>query len=930
MTHGDFGSGRALVQQSAGGPRPHLPGSFVWIPRMVNYIPLAVQSRWANHPKWGNPPIIPGLDFCATNGDLNFHTNPGPAGSLVDYNLNNRTMVLQASLAGYPPSKGTEQRHLAAPADTSYAQTAPSASTVPTGLFAEECDDPFLTETGLRVFLDGILAVVPAGISAFQSEAFREVAAGNFTGDPRWLGLYGSEIYMATLCWLGSRVLLAAGRDPSDASFSTAGLTLQEVSDRLELRFARILRRELARFWNEAGAFPDTADPQALHSVENLALQWSMVTAATFADLQMSRVSVAQSFLKQLIAIWKRTGFPQEPDPENCGLDDLLISYTAYNTFWICVIFEYSLAYAADTPPSLDPTEGLFGDVPLQLPPPWVAETPAPSARPVNGPVSSNLLHGFPRFRSWEFFSWLDPTSSRQPSAETRAAILRVCVGDLPNVGDTYLATLLSFGAQKVAEYQTWLKKEAGLTMLEVLAARQMIYKAGQTSGVDEVWVEPSAAELAKRPRRLSRAALEIINHLAGNPHVSEAVRRHVFLSEALSAIKDALPANLLQAARTGDLDGLSAALPKMKGEILCLFIGTLAFLSHTLILLLSPEPFENLRELSKSNPAFEASSLASDDSSDDEETDRDSDTPLDIWFRSPAFAMAFQRAIVISNYAKMMLRYPPASLQHSLCTGSMCYAATYAAWLNVRVLRRFRRLVATSPGDLQSGAIELHDSLISDTKACLELLEAVGKVEYQSVRVILQGLLDGEDIRLTRRDLQMLRMARKVASRCPHQSSGSSEGECWICTSSRTARWGANNGASEAGLFVDEGDDNADEEGEPDLDPLATLDRTEQPLKRSSRTSPHCSSSESSDSRPAKKRVTFAPLVSIHETYHKEDYLARSMLAPDDPELMAAPIKEVSMLDVKSLVSGGLSLATLMEQRKLAGAGLPNLRAFW
>lgn len=78
---------------------------------------------------------------------------------------------------------------------------------------------------------------------------------------------------------------------------------------------------------------------------------------------------------------------------------------------------------------------------------------------------------------------------------------------------------------------------------------------------------------------------------------------------------------------------------------------------------------------------------------------------------------------------------------------------------------------------------------------------------------------------------------------------------------------------------------------------------------------------------KPIRQKVRFAAEVDIGETWSAEEYPARSMRAPFDPELEFPPARRRS-----SAMAESLTLTTILEQRAGAGSvrSYPDLRRFW
>ncbi|KAI9009181.1 hypothetical protein DFJ74DRAFT_687273 [Hyaloraphidium curvatum] len=139
-----------------------------------------------------------------------------------------------------------------------------------------------------------------------------------------------------------------------------------------------------------------------------------------------------------------------------------------------------------------------------------------------------------------------------------------------------------------------------------------------------------------------------------------------------------------------------------------------------------------------------------------------------------------------------------------------------------------------------------------------MEIMSLSGGGQAEAVRQLLADLLDAEDARLSRTEVQILKQAQQVASVCEHRSSFRAwDGWCFECAAQRSGSFVASEEASS--------DLAADAETLAGGDPLAGL--AEAVLDA------------------LKKRVRFQETLEVWETYHKDEYPARSMRAPDADE---------------------------------------------
>lgn len=584
------------------------------------------------------------------------------------------------------------------------------------------------------------------------------------------------------------------------------------------------------------------------------------------------------------------------------------------------------------------------------------------------------LLDGYPFFNCRDYLSFLDPLFTPPCDPATRQVVLNECVTKLKTSGFGHLVTFLAFAAVKTLEYTKWLKEVAGLSMLEVIVATEV-----GPGGHD--------ASISLFDASIDSSAAGIISRLSSNPFLDEAIRRRTFLWEVYHQLGEALPFDVKAAWHASDFDALAASVPHMSPGQFQMFVGYLANGEQGAMVIVCPEPFQDLGGLEavSSSPTLPArprlgsldrtapldwttvaTGIAAD--ADQSPPPRDPyEVLLSLWFRTQTFAMAARRAVRIAGASRMLVsRVSKIQLQSNLFTTTACYAASHAAWLDLLILRRFRWLLASSMETDQAKAMDLYTGLVNDVRSCLDLLKASNKPAQEAVRVLLESFLEGQDIQLSRADLQMLRMARKVASYCKHLGEDDDEldggtsaedGYCWICAAKRANRI-ANASTNKSRrsfplspvkLKVDDGEggrvpsridslfnyrspsselessDSDDEE-----DPLSAIPVYQQAqLRRPSDMSDYGEITlTTSNSSPAtapkpKRRVQFNETVIVYETYSADEYPSRSKLAPDDPDLVVAPAttqsETTNVIDV---------LGMLLENRDVSQ--LPDLRNHW
>ncbi|KAI9002525.1 hypothetical protein DFJ74DRAFT_775183 [Hyaloraphidium curvatum] len=810
--------------------------------------------------------------------------------------------------------------------------------------------------------LDAFVASLPPGSWAIHVAAYREClevqqdgtagSPGLAQADPRWAALYRSPILVATVRWLGARAVLDRDGDPDGASLSP-GTRLGTLVAVLERLWEALLEGELARFWAEAeaaGARREDVerrgsltslekvagsgdvpawDPEIagrLQTMENLALEWSLCVVAVFVDLHLSRAVSSRALLRQVAAMMRVVRVPGEDrlPAQLATFDDFFFSQQWVNCFWMLVVSELWFAASTDTEPLLDPVAE-FPSVPYLMRPGLVASVPAPSGRPRGIPVPERIL-SIRRITCREYLGLVDPVRSTTLPAEDQETLLAGTVGRIAQLGPLPLRILLNYAVLKTAQLKSWARAR-GLSVFDVLVAEHAL-----ESG-------PAAGTTGSEVRYLRR--------LAANPHLPEAIRRRRFVLRAVERVEGKLPPGLAKAARDADFDAFAAELPEMGPEGQQMVLASLLTMRLACMLLGSPEPFADLRPGGEEadspsrapdveHPAYneqvedlpdDASSLLglSDVSADPDppsESDASSDADLrllELWFATPAFTSASRDAISISAWARLLpSRFTAAQLRASPFASIACNAAVLAAWFHLLVLRRFSAIAVRAPAALQARALELHGDILSDVHACLELLDASGRPGHAASAGLLRSVLEGEGDGLSRADLQILRTARQVVGRCPHLAGGDADGTCWVCAAGR------------AGRLRGEGDEAG---GEDAGDPLARVagyglaraDSAEGVLSDATarvvtpESSLAASSASGSATAAGPRRVRFADAADVFETYSKEEYPARSMLAADHPEdAVRDPGADM----------GVMPLAVMLEQR--TRDGMPNLRVYW
>ncbi|KAI9010798.1 hypothetical protein DFJ74DRAFT_736145 [Hyaloraphidium curvatum] len=749
--------------------------------------------------------------------------------------------------------------------------------------------DDLLSPPAERAAAVAFAATVPPGASPFSGQAFLEAvgaaeppsAEPAHAADPRWAAFFGHPLFASVWQWIGARVL--ADRGAADA-LGPAHDTADLVS-RLEARFNGALRRALSSFWGNPDAQRRArSDPL---SVDLVALEWTLMTAIGFLHMQMSRIEGARAFVRQLVALWRRAGVPGEDRcPVNPrGLDDWLLWQHRLSAFWIATVFEMTMASTTRTAAVFDPAAE-FPSAPFLFPGDAYLSLAPPGRRPPNGPIPNELLDRAPPFRCGHFFGWLDPLERTRVSPDRREAVLQHSIGTMDRTGSLYAGFLVFFALQKIAEYSTWLRSDAGLALLDVLVAEEVLRQTG----------EGAAPSAAARALDVDDAYVE---SLLANEMLAEAMRRRQFLEEGADLLQSALPPAVADPWTRGDAGGVMAALaglPDMAREQL---FGILVVLQLVVMLPVCPDLFENPLEqasglLAAPGPAAPGShSDLSASNSSGTATSDSSTLPAnaDAWFLTPSFAAANRAAIGISSLSRSLAALPrPPSPPSYLAAFFSSLAAIHAAWVHVLVLRRFKVLIAAAPTAEQARALELHAAITSDARACLAVLESSGLPQYRPAHALLTRLLASPDARLGPAEVQLLRSARRGAGTCPHSGALHVEGACYLCATERIR--GGESLVSSKGTASEVSSGGTEEGDAHESDPLVAIPQP-----------------------GTSKRVRFDARVLVHETWGRDEYQARSLRAPDpDEEGAAHGAKEAP-------------LSVLLGQRKDA---LPDLKAFW
>lgn len=676
---------------------------------------------------------------------------------------------------------------------------------------ADDPDVP-LTYAARRLFTAAFLRAVPTNTATIQLSTFAECAASPATTerDPRWDQFYKSTLVSAAVHWVGAGAVLHAGGEAAaaDTAHSVDGTPLGALVGRLDQKLQKLLQSELDRFWAEersakaarkagkkADSSVDSVRPPNLRTPENLALQWTLLFAAGFAQVQSGRTIAATTLLKSLFDVFRSVRVPGEAgcrdDIEVLGIDDWIYKYLHIAIFWSAVVSALHLTSSAQAPGFVD-VVAEFPTAPMPCSNATLQNIPPPSQRSLNGPILSEILASVPPFTALGYLKWIDPLQpSHNPDADTRAAILDRCFSQiLKDDGLMLQHPLVAQIRQKMTDYTLWLRTEAQLSQLDVLVATELrrrgkenpmgVLKLIQASGMDE-------------------NGLAV---LLANGHLDEAIKRRESLLITLELVQSAIPADATAACIDPDLSTMDQLCPGKTRSALVQLIAVVAKLRKLRMVLSCPDPFDDMlgdrssgdveigiesgdnadrkvgwplrmRHLSSGSSSSSSSTL------DGSRTIEES--KLAIWLSSPYFAEASRNAISLAATMRSLAAQISAKelVTNYVAAYFFSSAAVYAAWLSLLLLRRFGILAASTTAALPE-LRTLHEQLESDAQACLDILALVPLPQYTPIRVLLASVLSGDSIRFSLRHVQMLRMSGRVIGKCPHCEDG--EGECYAC----------------------------------------------------------------------------------------------------------------------------------------------------
>lgn len=707
-------------------------------------------------------------------------------------------------------------------------------------------------------------------------------------------------------------MLLDGGTSPLDRTFSHS-LPLGTLLPRLEKIFVRVLRRELSRFWAEASTVSNSAaGPELLQNLDNLALLLTLAVTTGFFVIVISRFHGSRVLIRLLIAIFRRTRIPGEAGltrPSIEGVDDLLIWHTWLDVFWITRSMEILTATTGGHVLAYDPASE-FPTVPFVMGAAVLASIPRPSTRPINGPIPFDTIPLEEPYKCREYLGWTNPILANPVDDETRDGVIAKAFVAMEQAGTFHLGSFIFELMAHSEAFTRWLKEEAGLTLLAVLVAEQRL-ENGLSSPTSTSPVSSDG---------------DYVSTVLRNPFLGEAIRRRRHLWTSATVIESRLPTELRDAAREADVATvlrLLSVLPGASGQQILTF---LLILRQTMMLLVSPEPFKDLvgDEYSSSGHSIsDDSSMISSDTTETGSSEDAEDALLEEWFTSPSFLEASRNALLISRTMRKLTDYISKSQSFKAnytIFAFGCITASHAAWFHLLVLRRFRNLVAGAPEAERARALDLYDDMVADIQSCLKFIDASGQPQYAATRNLLNEILEGQSTKLDREQVQMLRMAQQAVHFCEHMEGAVLDGHCFLCAAERAkARMGDSADLSAGGSTLDGASAGLSAASLGPQDPIADL--PELAMLGNLRLG---------------RRVRFAATVEVQETYSKEEYPGRSMMAKEEDDDEADEEEEEDE-QVGTGKNGqkhdfSMPLTTLHKilQQRDGDKLMPNLTSYW
>ena len=641
---------------------------------------------------------------------------------------------------------------------------------------SEDTDDPGLTPDGEQLLVDLFIEHGSSRLALLVQrsavvECLRDIFAP-FKGDPRWPAIFQSRLFLAAAEWTGARSAHDRGTSGADKSFSR--FPLSALLPKLQKRFIGLFRAELARFYLEARA---NGPPGSLQTAQNLSLLLTSMVTTIFLTSQMSRVDGAKAIVAQMVTIMRITRIPGETDipgldpPRINGVDDLLIDHLWRDVFWFTAAVDGYLCAMSQSDSTFDAVQE-FPTAPFLRPGNALKAVPAPSQRgTINGEIPDGPLREPQELRCIDFLGWLDPCVEQRDdrSGDAESERRTMLMKSFAPGSNFPIGTLAFYGLGRVSAYAKWLKAKK-LSLVGVLVAKDILSHGPNY-------------------RHLLPIDDAQISALLANPSLQEAVRRRNHLWNAFNFIFSCLPEKIAEASQGADLAAmlkLVEMLPDRGAETL---LGFLTILRQSLMLLVSPEPFEDLGQAVAGSSGAPDSKLSA--SSDDGSGDATPEVGLlEAWFSSTSFLHASRHAAIISGTMRMIT----AGIERGVLQGTYVLfsmasvSATYAAWVHLLVLRRFRKMVAEANTADQARALTLYDDIHTDVQACLDILAASANANDSVTHGLLRNLLEDEEAQLTPADVQMLKMAQHTFKFCKHfdELGETGGGTCFLCAAER------------------------------------------------------------------------------------------------------------------------------------------------
>ncbi|KAI9014298.1 hypothetical protein DFJ74DRAFT_288791 [Hyaloraphidium curvatum] len=740
-----------------------------------------------------------------------------------------------------------------------------------------------------RAVSDGLLAeffrAVPRGATSLHRETFWEVrnasAEAPFAGDARWIDLYAAEVLVATLEWFGAVTL---ERDVStgtrDAPEWLGQRTPGQLAADAEARCQALLAEEIRAF--HAAAAGRSALPM---TVRTLALLQALGLAAAAMSLVSAGSAAMRTLLENTAAVLHHSAaFPGAlvGNPPDALLEDWLLSQYLVDAVHTSMLYTSFHALATGEAAACDFARA-FPDLRLRVSLQLLTSVAPASQRVPGTPTPAAYAAIFSDVSVGDAYGWIDPEWDPPAYPARTEAVLASTMSGLLTSGYGSLTQMAFFFEYHASRFASWLA-DRGLRVVDLALADG-----------------PPAPAFDGQ-----EAVLEHMRGVLAHPDLPEALRRRDHLRGAIAEVEAHLPVLLGQPpdARPSRIPDAVKNLPR---DYL-IPLGMIGVLQYVALQLISPDPFAEFRQGAPRDPGIPAEL---------------NEHLLTAWLASPAFAETCSRALAVAELARTAVgSFPAESVVGNVFLKPLDRAAVQAAGHCVLVLRRLTTAFAHATEHEYARAAALHTALLSDARACLDFMALARRSELEPVRLVIEGLLAGDDIRLSRRDAQMLALAAKAVSRCPHGEGGASGGSCWICASRDSSERRASRDAGQG----DEDGEGAGHEALAAVPSFALVALAGASSELSSaRTSSRVSPAGAGGSKaPMTRRVRFNQLVEVYQTYSPEDYPARSNAA-DGPDEEGQGWDSAVPAPVPAARSD-FTLSALLQQR----GDMPDLKRYW